>query len=298
MSRAAGVAGTSAGEGAAQSRGAGRGQQNHQPVQPAGPLNNSEAVAAATAAAAAALRPSNRGNAGRPSQANQSLPVKAQHTIPAASHTTLTNGVPGKAQQLKASAAGRGLNGNAPSFIPASVAAIPSVSSIGSGLATAGSGLANGHSSHISYRNAAAGVSVSAAMPISSASLGDKERGASSQGSMSPRQSVSSMLHEPEVSTPTSPAVTAKGLANGENSYVQSKPQHTTSFRLASPEGAKVCDLVSTSLDGSCCRHVYVHCPLSRQRPLIRCGECFAADIAATVCGSCSHYGMSLNGNV
>ena len=95
------------------------------------------------------------------------------------------------------------------------------------------------------------------------------------------------MLHEPEVSTPTSPAVTGKVLANGENSYVQSKPQHTT-FRLASPEGAKVSDEVSTSLDGLMLALV---CAVSTG--LLMCtdlsSECFAAvvadiDIAATVC--------------
>lgn len=237
VSRAAGAAATSAAEGGQQSRAVGRGQQL-QPAQPAGAVHNSEAVAAATAAAAAALRPSNRGNTGRPGQISQPMHAKPQHVVPSTSHAAIPNGIPGKAQQLKGSA-GRGLNGNAPSFIPASVAVLPSISSTGSGLSSGGSGMINGHASHISYRNAAAGVPASAAMPAST-SMGDRERGPSSQGSMSPRQSVSSMLHDAELSTPTSPAVTSKGLANGEKPYVQPKAQQSTSFRLASPESAKV----------------------------------------------------------
>lgn len=236
MPPGSGVAGTSGND--IQPRAGGRAQQQqHSSTLNAAGHNNSEAVAAATAAAAAALRPSNRGNTGRAGPAIPGLHAKPQHGIPAASHTLLANGVPGKAQQLKNSA-GRGLNGNAPSFIPASVAALPSVSSSGANLASLGSGPVNGHTSHISYRNAAAGVAVSAAMPVSSTNM---DRGPSSQGSMSPRQSVSSMLHEPEASTPTSPAVTSKSLANGDKPYAQSKAQHSTSFRLASPQGIKVC---------------------------------------------------------
>lgn len=227
LSRDAGVTGPSATD--PQSRVPGRGQSTRQPTQPGSSDYSTEAVIAANAAAAAALRP--RGSAGRPNAAtsHHSSQTKAQHGIAAGSHAVMSNGIAGKAQPLKGPSV-RGLNGNAPSFIPASVVGLPTSSSASS-LAPGSGGSLNGHTNHVSYRNAAAGVSAPTAPLV--------DRGPSSQGSMSPRQSVSSLLHEPEPSTPTSPAVTGNNLPNGDTSYAHVKGQ-SSNFRLTSPEGVKV----------------------------------------------------------
>ncbi|KAL3132326.1 hypothetical protein ABBQ32_008904 [Trebouxia sp. C0010 RCD-2024] len=233
--------------------------------------SKADQVAAATAAAAAALRPSSRGSSRNPSASSSSAaPVHSAGTVQgkgapaghlqhapghshAASghhagpgpHSSLPNGVaskPSQQQQHQAKQAhARMLNGNAAAFVPASVSgALPSISSSMS-LASTSSGTLNGqatHASHTSYRNAAAGVGTAAAIapPSTSAPQPLPERGASSQGSLSPRQSVSSLLHAPEGAAPSSPC---PHMPNGDAGYRVPKAKQSSPAPFISPDAPK-----------------------------------------------------------
>ena len=236
--------------------------------------SKAEQVAAATAAAAAAMRPSHRGssrnlpasssaNAGSPAStaSGKGTPV-ANHTAPAQSqagtghlagpvpNASIPNGLmskPSQQQQHQSKQANaRMLNGNAAAFVPASVSgAMPSISSSMS-LTSTGSGALNGHASHTnhtSYRNAAAGVSSAASvLPSSTTSaMSHGDRGASCQGSLSPRQSVSSGLHVSEVAAPSSPPPgKGKGRQNSSAGYSEPKAKQPSPAPFISPDAPKV----------------------------------------------------------
>lgn len=240
------------------------------------PSSKADQVAAATAAAAAALRPSNRGNGRNPSAPSPSAtaghaaaatasgkgtPAGHLQQAPAHSHaasghhvgpgqqSSLPNGAMSKSSQQQQHQAkqahARMLNGNAAAFVPASVAgALPSISSSMS-LASTSSGTLNGHATHVShtsYRNAAAGVSTSNSLapPSTSAPQPLPERGASSQGSLSPRQSVSSLLHASEGAAPSSPGPSiSKGMPNGDAGYRVPKAKQSSPAPFISPDAPK-----------------------------------------------------------
>ena len=265
--------------GALSRNGSRAGAQMQQPGVPTCSAASSKAdqVAAATAAAAAALRPSSRGSgrnqsapspsvtASQPaaSASGKAAPAGNLQHAPSPSHaaasghqagpgphSSIPNGVTPKPsqqqQQQSKQPNARMLNGNAAAFVPASVSgALPSISSSIS-LASTSSGTLNGHSNHAthaSYRNAAAGVTMSSstALPSTSAMLPLPERGASSQGSLSPRQSASSLLHAqdgPAVSSPGS--IISKGMQNGDVPYPVPKIKQSSPAPFISPDAPKV----------------------------------------------------------
>ena len=241
--------------------------------------SKAEQVAAATAAAAAAMRPSHRGssrNAAASSSANAGSPATTASGkgTPVAGHpqnapgqsqagtghqggpslnASIPNGVMSKSNQQQQQhqskqANARMLNGNAAAFVPASVSgAMPSISSSMS-LTSTGSGALNGHASHAnhtSYRNAAAGVSTAASVLPSSTSsaLSQGERGPSCQGSLSPRQSVSSGLHVTEAAAPSSPPHgKGKSMQSSRAGYSGSKAKQPSPSPapFISPDAPKV----------------------------------------------------------
>ncbi len=232
-----------------QSKIGGRSGTGPQPQQPSAALPNAasasgkpDSLSAATAAAAAALRPVKHGNGRSQSSSIATGPGKglvAGHSqaLPGHPHTTsgphagMSNGVSAKPsqqqqQQSAKQANARTLNGNAAAFVPASVSGgLPSISSSLS-LTSTGSGTLNGHSghaSHTSYRNAAAGVSTPASAALATTSMAlpsGADKGSSSQGSLSPRQSVSSGLHMSEGAAPSSPGPpVSRGMQNGDGIY-------------------------------------------------------------------------------
>lgn len=245
----------------------GTGPQSQQPS--AAPPNAASAsgkpdsLSAATAAAAAALRPVKHGNGRSQSSSIATGPGKglvAGHSqaLPGHPHTTsgphagMSNGVgakPSQQQQQSAKQANaRTLNGNAAAFVPASISGgMPSISSSLS-LTSTGSGTLNGHSghaSHTSYRNAAAGVSMPATAALATTSMAlpsGADKGSSSQGSLSPRQSISSGLHMSEGAAPSSPGPSvSRDMQNGDGMYSsrgqQLQQSHTVPF--TSPDGSK-----------------------------------------------------------
>ena len=256
------------------------GAQLQQPGASIGAAGSSKAdqVAAATAAAAAALRPASRGNGRNPSATSpsatasqpaatvsgkgiavghlQHAPGPSQaapgHHAGPGPHSSMPNGVTQKLSQQQQhqhqskQSNARMLNGNAAAFVPASASgALPSISSSMS-VASTSSGTLNGHPNHvnhISYRNAAAGVSMSASMapPSTSGTLPLPERGASSQGSLSPRQSTSSLLHASEGPAASSPGPNiSKGMQNGDVAYPVSKMKQSSPAPFISPDAPKV----------------------------------------------------------
>ena len=262
--------------------------------------SKADQVAAATAAAAAALRPSSRGGSGRNPSAPSSSVTASQpaasasgkaapgghlqhapspshaaasgHQAGPGPHSSIPNGVtpkPSQQQQSKQPNA-RMLNGNAAAFVPASVSgALPSISSSIS-LASTSSGTLNGHSNHAnhtSYRNAAAGVTMSSspALPSTSAMLPLPERGASSQGSLSPRQSASSLLHAqdgPAVSSP-GPNI-SKGKQNGDVPYPVPKIKQSSPAPFISPDAPKVGHGGNTQFQMSSCSKCHLCIALCR----------------------------------
>ena len=263
------------------------GIQLPQLVHPSGVASSkADQVAAATAAAAAALRPSNRSNSRNPAAASSSAnaapsggpalskgstgaghahnTTEHAHAGPG-SHGTIPNGVTTKShqqQQQSKHVSARVLNGNAAAFVPASISgAMPSISSSMS-LTSAGSGALNGHAPHInhtSYRNAAAGVSTAASAlnPSTSGGVPSVERGASSQGSLSPRQSVSSCLHAAEGAAPSSPPPRkVKDMQNGSVEY--SGPKRSSPTPFISPDAPKVCSMCTVHTRHSM-RDVCIH---------------------------------------
>ena len=223
-----------------------------------------DSLSAATAAAAAALRPVKHGNGRSQSSSIATGPGKglvAGHSqaLPGHPHTTsgpqagMANGVsakPSQQQQSAKQANARTLNGNAAAFVPASISGgIPSISSSLS-LTSTGSGTLNGHSghaSHTSYRNAAAGVSTPASAALATTSMAlpsGADKGSSSQGSLSPRQSVSSGLHMSEGAAPSSPGGpgVSRGMRNGDGIYSSrgQQPQQSHTVPFTSPDGSKV----------------------------------------------------------
>ena len=274
--KATGVVGTSGNDQShqtsAQSKIGGRSGTGPQPQQPsAAPPNAASAsgkpdsLSAATAAAAAALRPVKHGNGRSQSSSIATGPGKglvAGHSqaLLGHPHTTsgppagMSNGVSAKLspqQQSGKQANARTLNGNAAAFVPASVSAgMPSISSSLS-LTSTGSGTLNGHSGHVtashtSYRNAAAGVSTPASAALATTSMAlpsGADKGSSSQGSLSPRQSVSSGLHMSEGAAPSSPGpAVSRGMQNGDGIYSSrgQQPQQSHTVPFTSPDGSKV----------------------------------------------------------
>lgn len=243
--------------------------------------SKADQVAAATAAAAAALRPSSRGNGRNQSAPSSSVTASqpaasasgkaapgghlqhapspshaaaSGHQAGPGPHSIIPNGVtskPSKQQQQQQQHQSkqpnaRMLNGNAAAFVPASVSgALPSISSSIS-LASTSSGTLNSHSNHAnhtSYRNAAAGVTMSSstALPSTSAMLPLPDRGASSQGSLSPRQSASSLLHAPDGPAANSPGSNiSKGMQNGDVPYPVPKIKQSSPAPFISPDAPKV----------------------------------------------------------
>ncbi len=255
-----------------QSKTGGRSGTGPQPQQPsAAPPNAASApgkpdsLSAATAAAAAALRPVKHGNGRSQSSSTAIGPGKglvAGHSqaLPGHPHTTsgthagMSNGIstkPSQQQQQQSAkqANARTLNGNAAAFVPASVSGgMPSISSSLS-LTSTGSGTLNGHSghaSHTSYRNAAAGVSTPASAALATTSMAlpsGADKGSSSQGSLSPRQSVSSGLHMSEGAAPSSPGpAVSRGMQNEDGIYPSrgQQPQQSHTVPFTSPDGSKV----------------------------------------------------------
>ena len=223
-----------------------------------------DSLSAATAAAAAALRPVKHGNGRSQISSIATGPGKglvAGHSqaLPGHPHTTsgphagMSNGIstkPSQQQQQSAKQANaRTLNGNAAAFVPASISGgMPSISSSLS-LTSTGSGPLNGHSghaSHTSYRNAAAGETTPASAALVSTSMAlpsGADKGSSSQGSLSPRQSISSGLHMSEGAAPSSPGpAVSRGMQNGDGIYPsRGHPQQSHTVPFTSPDGSKVC---------------------------------------------------------
>lgn len=217
-----------------------------------------DSLSAATAAAAAALRPVKHGNgrsqtsslasgSGKPLLVGHSQGTSGHPQTSSGPNAAAPNGVSTKLNQQQSSkqAAARTLNGNAAAFVPASVSGgMPTIGSSLS-LTSTGSGGAplNGHSSHTSYRNAAAGVSTPASLASASTSMALPLGASSSQGSLSPRQSVSSVLHLSEGAAPSEPAPSAsRGMQNGDGSHTVRgrQPQQSHALPFTSPDGLKV----------------------------------------------------------
>jgi len=273
-----------------QSKIGGRSGTGPQPQQPsAAPPSGASAsgkpdsLSAATAAAAAALRPVKHGNGRTQSSSIATGPGKgliAGHSqaLPGHPHTTsgpqagMSNGVSAKPsqqqqqqqQQSAKQANARTLNGNAAAFVPASISGgMPSISSSLS-LTSTGSGTLNGHSghaSHTSYRNAAAGVSAPASAALATTSMAlpsGADKGSSSQGSLSPRQSVSSGLHMSEGAAPSSPGpAVSRGMQNGDGIYSsrRQQPQQSHTVPFTSPDGSKVRLLLLAPMHASTEQH-------------------------------------------
>ena len=251
--------------------------------------SKADQVAAATAAAAAALRPANRGNGRNPSAPSPSViasqpaatvsgkgiavghlqhasglsHASSGHQAGSGLHSSTPNGVtqkPSQQQQQQQQhqskqANVRMLNGNAAAFVPASASgASPSISSSMS-LASTSSGTLNGHPNHVnhtSYRNAAAGggMPASIALPSTSGPLPLPERGASSQGSLSPKQSTSSSIHALEGLAANSPGLNiSKGMQNGDVAYPVPQIKQSSPAPFISPDAPKVsCSAASKDL--------------------------------------------------
>ncbi len=273
-----------------QSKIGGRSGTGPQPQQPsAAPPSGASAsgkpdsLSAATAAAAAALRPVKHGNGRTQSSSIATGPgigLIAGHSqaLPGHPHTTsgpqagMSNGVSAKPsqqqqqqqQQSAKQANARTLNGNAAAFVPASISGgMPSISSSLS-LTSTGSGTLNGHSghaSHTSYRNAAAGVSAPASAALATTSMAlpsGADKGSSSQGSLSPRQSVSSGLHMSEGAAPSSPGpAVSRGMQNGDGIYSSrgQQPQQSHTVPFTSPDGSKVRLLLLAPMHASTEQH-------------------------------------------
>ncbi|DBA98109.1 hypothetical protein WJX77_011749 [Trebouxia sp. C0004] len=252
-----------------QSKTGGRPGTGPQPQQPSPPPPNAasasgkpDSLSAATAAAAAALRPVKHGNGRSQSSSIATGPGKGlvaghsqallghPHTT-SGPHAGMPNGVstkPSQQQQQQSAkqANARTLNGNAAAFVPASVSGgMPSISSSLS-LTSPGSGTLNGHSghaSHTSYRNAAAGMSTPASSALATTSMAlpsGADKGSSSQGSLSPRQSISSGLHMTEAAAPCSPGPVSRGMQNGDGIYPsRGHPQQSHTMPFTSPDGSK-----------------------------------------------------------
>ncbi|KAA6428269.1 MAG: hypothetical protein FRX49_01865 [Trebouxia sp. A1-2] len=193
------------------------------------------------------------GSSGVDQRHSQALPGRPHTT--SGPHAGMSNGVsakPGQQQQQQQQSAkqanARTLNGNAAAFVPASISGgMPSISSSLS-LTSIGSGTLNGHSghaSHTSYRNAAAGVSTPASAALATTSMTlplGADKGSSSQGSLSPRQSVSSGLHMSEGAAPSSPGLAvSRCMQNGDGIYSSrgQQPQQSHTVPFTSPDGSK-----------------------------------------------------------